>query len=110
MAGWLAVTVGLALLGTLAVAFAAWGEHAAARPRQLRETVAAWGFLAPSALHLGVFSFAPILFVLYLSGHRRTLGDPARPFVGLANFEGVVHGPLVWSSPRHAGVCALSVP
>src|SRR5438876_4217326 len=85
MAGWLAVTVGLALLGPLAVAFAAWGEHAAARPRQLRETVAAWGFLAPSALHLGVFSFAPILFVLYLSVHRWTLVDPARPFVGLAN-------------------------
>jgi len=110
MAGWLAVTVGLALLGPLAVAFAAWGEHAAARPRQLRETVAAWGFLAPSALHLGVFSFAPILFVLYLSVHRWTLVDPARPFVGLANFEGVVHDPLVWVSLRHTVVYALSVP
>src|SRR5205814_4031486 len=74
MAGWLAVTVGLALLGPLAVAFAAWGEHAAARPRQLRETVAAWGFLARSAVHVGVFSFSPILFVLSLSVHPWTLG------------------------------------
>src|SRR5437899_652378 len=110
MAGWVAVAVCLALLGPCAVALAAWGERGAARPQRQRETVAAWGFLAPSALHLGVFSFAPMLFVLYLSVHRWTLVDPARPFVGLANFEGVVHDPLVWVSLRHTMVYALSVP
>ena len=110
LAGWLALTLGLALLGPLAVALAAWGERAAARPQRLRETVAAWGFLAPSALHLGVFSFVPMLFVLYLSVHRWTLVDPARPFVGLANFERVFTDPVVWVSLRNTVLYVLYVP
>jgi multiple sugar transport system permease protein len=110
MAGWLAVTVGLALLGPLSVALAAWGARAAVRPQRLRETVAAWGFLAPSALHLCAFSFAPILFALYLSMHRWTLVDPARPFVGLANLTRMVHDPLVWISLRNTALYVLYVP
>ena len=110
MAGWLALTVGLALVGPLAVALAAWGERAGQRPQRLRETVAAWGFLAPSALHLGVFSFAPMLCVLYLSVHRWTLSDSARPFVGLANVERMVTDPLVWVSLRNTVLYALYVP
>jgi len=110
LAGWLALTLGLALLGPLAVALAAWGERAAARPQRLRETVAAWGLLAPSALHLGVFSFVPMLFVLYLSVHRWTLVDPARPFVGLANFERVFTDPVVWVSLRNTVLYVLYVP
>src|SRR5207247_876083 len=66
-AGWLALTLGLALLGPLGAALAAWGEREAARPQRLRETVAAWGFIAPSALHLAVFSFATMLFLPYVS-------------------------------------------
>ena len=110
LAGWLALTLGLALLGPLAVALAAWGERTAARPQRLRETVAAWGLLAPSALHLGVFSFVPMLFVLYLSVHRWTLVDPARPFVGLANFERVFTDPVVWVSLRNTVLYVLYVP
>jgi len=110
MAGWLALTLGLALLGPLAVALAAWGERAAARPQRLHETVAAWGFLTPSALHLGVFSFVPMLFVLYLSVHRWTLVDPARPFVGLANFERMFTDPVVWVSLRNTVLYVLYVP
>ena len=110
MAGWLALTLGLALIGPLCVALAAWGERAAQRPQRLRETVAAWGFLAPSALHLGVFSFAPMLCVLYLSVHRWTLSDSARPFVGLANVERMVTDPLVWVSLRNTVLYALYVP
>ena len=110
LAGWLALTLGLALLGPLAVALAAWGERAAARPQRLRETVAAWGLLAPSALHLGVFSFVPMLVVLYLSVHRWTLVDPARPFVGLANFERVFTDPVVWVSLRNTVLYVLYVP
>src|SRR5256885_191604 len=110
MAGWLALTLGLALIGPFCVALAAWGERAAQRPQRLRETVAAWGFLAPSALHLGVFSFAPMLCVLYLSVHRWTLSDSARPFVGLANVERMVTAPLRWVSRRNTVLYALYVP
>src|SRR3989442_495552 len=58
-AGWLPIMVGLAILGPLSALFAAWSLASA--PRARRETVAAWGFLAPSALHLAVFSLLPLL-------------------------------------------------
>src|SRR5205814_10131366 len=57
-----------------------------------------------------VFSFAPMLCVLYLSVHRWTLSDSARPFVGLANVERMVTDPLVWVSLRNTVLYALYVP
>ncbi len=108
--GWMAAAFALALLGPLGVAGAAWGARAAARPRYLRETLAAWGFLAPSALHLAVFSFAPLAFALYLSVHRWSLIEPVRPFVGLANYARLFHDTLVWTSLRNTVVYVLYVP
>jgi multiple sugar transport system permease protein len=108
--GWLAAAFGLALLGPLGVAGAAWGARAAARPRYLRETVAAWGFLAPSALHLAVFSVAPAGFALYLSLHRWNLLEPVRPFVGFENYARLLRDPLVWTSLRNTALYALYVP
>src|SRR5207245_525023 len=64
--GWFAAAFGVALLGPLGVAATAWGVRAAARPRYLRETAAAWVFLAPSGLLLVVFSLVPLLFAGYL--------------------------------------------
>jgi len=108
--GWGVLTLGLALLGPLAASLAAWAARTAARPRRLRETMTAWGFLAPAALHLAVFSFAPILFALYLSVHRWSLVEPVKPFVGLANFGAMIRDPLVWISLRNTAVYALYVP
>jgi len=108
--GWLALTLGLALLGPLGAWLAAWARREAARPQRLRETVAAWGFLTPAALHLAVFSFAPIAFALYLSVHRWSLVEPVKPFVGLENFTRLVRDPLVWISLRNTALYALSVP
>ncbi|MBI1967796.1 MAG: sugar ABC transporter permease [Gemmatimonadetes bacterium] len=107
---WLALLVGVALLGPAATWLAVWGVRAAARPQRLRETVTAWGFLAPAVLHLAVFSFGPICFALYLSVHRWGLIEPGRPFVGLANFTAVARDPLVWTSVRNTLVYALYVP
>ena len=109
-AGWLAAALALALLGPLGVAGAAWGARAAARPRYLRETVAAWGFLAPSALHLAVFSVAPVALALYVSLHRWSLLEPVRPFVGLGNYARLLHDPLVWTSLRNTVLYVLYVP
>ncbi|HYT04108.1 MAG TPA: sugar ABC transporter permease [Gemmatimonadales bacterium] len=109
-AGWLAATLGLALLGPLGVAGAAWGARAAARPRHFRETVAAWGFLAPSALHLAAFSFAPLAFTLYLSTHRWSLIEPVQPFVGLTNYARLLRDPLVWTSLSNTTLYVLYVP
>jgi multiple sugar transport system permease protein len=109
---WLVALLGLALVGPVALVALEWAERTAAQRRVLRETATAWGFLAPAALHLAVFSVGPVLFVLYLSVHGASGGPfaPARPYVGLANFLHVLRDPLVWVSLRNTLVYALYVP
>jgi multiple sugar transport system permease protein len=107
-AGWLPVMLGLAALGPLGALIAAWSTASAPRPR--RETVAAWGFLAPSALHLAAFSLFPLLLVLHVSLHRWSPIEPTRPFVALANYGHVVRDPLVWSALGRTLLYALYVP
>jgi multiple sugar transport system permease protein len=108
--GWLVVTVGCGLLGTLGAMIVAWMARAAARPRALRETLAAWSFLAPATLHLALFSFGPILFAIYLSVHRWSPIDPFKPYVGLGHFVALARDPLVWLSLRNTLLYSLHVP
>ncbi|HEV8264225.1 MAG TPA: sugar ABC transporter permease [Gemmatimonadales bacterium] len=109
---WLVLLVGLALLGPPVVALLGWLERTAQRPRELRETAAAWGFLAPAGLHLAAFSLAPVLFVVYVSAHRwmGSPPEPTRPFVGLGNVAAVLRDPLIWISLRNTALYALYVP
>jgi ABC-type sugar transport system permease subunit len=102
---WLVGLLGLALIGPLARTALQWVEGSAAQRRTLRETATAWGFLAPATVHLGVFSVAPLLFVLYLSVHSW-----AGPFVGVANFRAVLWDPQVWVSLRNTVLYSLYVP
>jgi multiple sugar transport system permease protein len=107
---WLPLLLALAFVGPLAAWVAAWAERQAAHPEHLRQTVAAWGFLAPTALHLAVFSLAPMLFAVYVSLHRWSVSEPVKPFVGLANFAQLARDPLVWISLRNTALYALTVP
>ena len=107
---WLALLLPLALIGPLAAWGAVWAEREAARPQRLRETAAAWGFLAPATLHLAIFSFAPILLAVYVSLHRWSLVEQERPFVGLANFDQLVRDPAVWIALRNTALYTLTVP
>jgi len=108
--GWLWLCLALAGLSPALAALLRWVERSRARPRRLRETLTAWGFLAPATAHLAVFSFAPILFVLYLSLHRWSWSEPAKPFVGLENFGRLLRDPLVWISLRNTVLFTLQVP
>lgn len=108
--GWLVVLVALGLVGPGVTAVARWGAAAAARPREMKETVTAWGFLAPAATHLAVLGFGPMLFTLYVSTHRWSLLEPDRPFVGIRNFAGVLRDPLVWLSLKNTVLYTLYVP
>jgi multiple sugar transport system permease protein len=92
------------------MALAAWADRETARPQRRRETAAAWWFLAPSALHLVVFSLAPILVAGYASLHGPGLVSGAAPFVGLANFVRLARDPLVWSALGHTLLYILYVP
>jgi multiple sugar transport system permease protein len=101
------------------VTFTAWSVIAliglglariAERPLALREAAAAWTFLAPSFVHLLIFSIGPILFALWLSFHEWNLLDPARSFVGLANYRELARDTDFWRAVRNTAVYVLFVP
>src|SRR5207247_4533640 len=79
-------------------------------PRPRLATMAAWAFLAPSALPLAAFCFVPLLLVLYVSVHRWSPIEPTTAFVALANYDHVVRDPLVWSALGRTLLYALYVP
>lgn len=108
--GWLVVTLALALLGPVGVWLLEWLARARMHPRSFHEILTAWGFLAPATLHLAAFSFAPMVFALYLSFHRWNPIEAAQPYVGLDNFVALARDPLVWVSVRNTLLYTLHVP
>jgi multiple sugar transport system permease protein len=106
---WLALA-GWVLLLAAAVAASLWAEAAAADPRRFRRIVGAWGFLAPAAVHLLLFTAGPLLFLAWLSLHRWGAADAARPFVGWDNFETVLADGAFWRSLALTAAYALYVP
>lgn len=75
-----------------------------------RETLTAWRFLAPSALHLAAFTLGPLVFTSWLSLHQWDLLEVARPFVGLANYRQLWADPQFWNALRNTAVYSLYVP
>jgi ABC-type sugar transport system permease subunit len=78
--------------------------------RALRRNLVAWAFLTPATLHLAVFTVGPLAFALWLSLHEWTLIDPARPFVGLANYVTLLGDGPFWNALRNTAVFTLHVP
>ncbi len=75
-----------------------------------RASVAAWAFAAPSALHLLVFTFVPLVFTLYLSMHDWDMLASERPFIGLGNYSEMFGDAGFWNALRNTMVYALYVP
>ena len=98
------------LVASAAVLMTAWIASARRTPAERRTTAAAWGFLAPSALHLLVFTLGPLLFTLYLSLHDWDLLAARRPFIGLGNYRELVADPLFWKALRNTALYSLYVP
>ena len=99
-----------ALASALLVSLVLFLLPLSARPRSLRRTLAAWGFLAPAAVLLIVFTFGPLLFSLWISLHEWHLVDPAHPFTGLANYRDLLADGSWWSAIRNTAVFTLHVP
>lgn len=78
--------------------------------RRLRENLVAWSFLAPAGLHLLVFTLGPLAFAGWLSLHRWSLVEAARPFVGLANYAGLVGDGAFWNAIGNTVLFTLHVP
>lgn len=100
----------LAAGAVLAMLVVRWHDAAAGRPARVRETLGAWGFLAPSLAHLLVFTIAPAAFLVWISVHDWDLLASDRPFVGLAHFRELGADPLFWRALRNGLVYALYVP
>jgi multiple sugar transport system permease protein len=81
-----------------------------AQPRALRRTLTAWGFLAPSAVHLGVFTFGPLAFAAWLSTHRWSLVEETRPFVWFDNYRGALTDGTFWHAIANTTLFTLHVP
>ena len=91
---WLMLLVPCALLGPIAILGLRWAQRTP--PRSRRETVIAWGFLAPAALHLTIFTIGPAIYAIYLAS--------------AANLRALVRDPLTWNSLVTSAAYALYVP
>ncbi len=94
----------------LALGAVRWHAGAASRPARVRETLGAWGFIAPSLVHLLVFTIAPVAFLFWIAVHDWDLLASDRPFVGFAHFREIGADPLFWRALRNGLVYALYVP
>ena len=101
-----ATTVGGALLTALILFLV----PLAARPRVLRRTLAAWGFVAPAGVLLALFTFGPLLFSLWLSLHQWHLADVVHPVIGLANYRNLLTDGAWWAAIGNTVLFALHVP
>lgn len=104
---WLAGLYGLLAVGALI--YASLALSAGSR-MELRETTAAWSFIAPSLVLLLVFSAVPLLFAFYLSFHGWNLLEPAKPFVGLGHYIELAGDGLFWKAAKNTAIYSLYVP
>jgi multiple sugar transport system permease protein len=105
-----AALAGIALAGLLLAALPLALAPLADDRRRLRRNLTAWGFLAPAALLLAVFTIGPLVFAGWLSLHRWNLVDAARPFVGLANYAELLQDRGFWRAILNTVVFTLHVP
>jgi multiple sugar transport system permease protein len=54
---------------------------------QMRKQWSAYLFLAPTMILFGVFTVAAVIYAFYLSFHEWNILEPAKPFVGLDNYQ-----------------------
>jgi multiple sugar transport system permease protein len=71
-----------------------------------RESLAAWAFVAPSALGTGLFVFVPMMLAFALS-FTSANGFGQYPWVGLANYERMFHDPLFTNSIKVTALFVL---
>jgi len=71
-----------------------------------RARLAPYAFIAPNVVLFSLFSFAPLLYAIYISFHDWSLiGDPE--WLGGANYRRLVADPLFWQSLANTGAYAL---
>ncbi|GMA86733.1 hypothetical protein GCM10025868_19830 [Angustibacter aerolatus] len=73
------------------------------RRRSLPEGVVGWGFASPALLLIALFGLVPVVWSLVLSFQDNDLSGSSE-WVGGANYQRLVHDPLLRESLRHTVV------
>ena len=108
---WVALQLVVVLLATATGLFlTAWAMSPRRPVGERREAATAWGFLAPSAIHLAFFTLGPLLFTAYLSLHDWDLLALRRPYVGLGNYRELFGDPRFWNALKNTALYSLYVP
>lgn len=68
------------------------------RLRRIKDRLAAYGLLFPAITVFSIFFYFPAAFLIYISFFHWGVLSSATKFVGLANFETLIHQPLFWRS------------
>src|SRR5450755_5039789 len=69
-------------------------------PRRRADQFAGWGMVGPSVLLLGLFGMVPVVWAFLLSFQRNDLQTAGR-WVGVHNYQQLVHDPVFRESIRH---------
>lgn len=67
-------------------------------------------FIMPAFIWLVWWRLGPVLFAGYLSFHKWSVLDPAKPFVGLHNFRLVLHDEKFWNAMKNTVVYLIQIP
>jgi multiple sugar transport system permease protein len=82
-------------------------QQHAARARAVRRRVvssehfAGWAFVTPGVAIILLFGAVPIVWSALMSFQRSNLLSPSTPFVGLKNYQRMVHDPIVAQAIQH---------
>ena len=99
------------MIGTLGIAgFYIYSTTRLRHLADMRQAVAAAGFLAPAFVHLLIFTLAPVLFAFFISFHRWDVLGADKPFIGLANYFELFSDSLFWQSLLNTLIYSLHVP
>jgi len=79
-------------------------------PIKIKKTIIGYAFLAPALIHLIWWAAGPMAFSLFLAFRRWSVVDPAKPFVGLANFIELFQDGLFWNALKNTAIYSLHVP
>lgn len=75
------------------------------------ESVVGWAFVTPASVIILLFGAVPIIWSLVMSFQRNNLLSPHTPFIGLRNYQHLIHDPAVLQATEHTLVyTALFVP
>lgn len=84
-------------------------ENVSKSKKKMRDTLVAYGFMAPALILLIIFVFYPIIYSLPLAFYDYSVVG-ATHFVGWANFARAIHDSEFWISVKNSIIFCLIVP